>query len=325
MSRRILITGGFGYLGGRIAVELLERNDYIVRLGTRKQRSSCSWLPQAEVMTMNITEASSLREALQDVQCVVHLAAMNEHDCARDPEQAICVNTLGTHQLLNASIEAGVERFIYFSTAHVYGTPLLGAISEHTVPRPTHPYAITHRAAEDFVLAAHSKKALDGIVLRLSNGFGAPTHVDVDRWTLLVNDLARQAVFTKKMLLQSHGLQMRDFITLSDVGRAVHHILALTREQCSDGLFNLGGDMPLSIWEMTKRIEERCQIVLGFSPEITRPVALNGVRDVPKTFAYESSKIKETGYTLDRQVDAAIDETLRFMENEYERITETYE
>ncbi len=321
MSQRVLITGGFGYLGGRIARELINRGDYIVRLGTRKQSAPPPWLPEAEVATMDVADEASLRDALQDVQRVVHLAAMNEHECVRDPVEATRVNTIGTQKLLDTAINASVGRFIYFSTAHVYGA-LQGIISESTVPRPTHPYAVTHRAAEDFVLAAHDKRLIDGVVLRLSNGFGAPTHADIERWTLLVNDLARQAVCTKQMALKSYGLQKRDFITLSDVGRAVHHVLTLTREQCSDGLFNLGGDMSVSIWDMTKRVAERCQTVLGFLPEITRPVVSNEMEDDSKTFCYDSSKIKETGFTLERRLDTAIDETLRFMENTYEETAE---
>jgi len=73
------------------------------------------------------------------------------------------------------------------------------------VPRPVHPYAITHHAAEDFVLAAHDEKRLMGYVIRLSNGFGAPAHAGVDRWTLLVNDLCRQAVQTRQLILRSAG------------------------------------------------------------------------------------------------------------------------
>jgi UDP-glucose 4-epimerase len=322
MRKRILITGGLGYLGGRIAVELAENSDAIVRLGTRKQALQQPWLPQAEVVTMNMLDSSSLQEAVNDVQVVVHMAAMNEHACLANPSDAILVNVKGTYDLLRAAVEAGVERFVYFSTAHVYGSPLVGSISEVTLPKPVHPYAITHHAAEGFVLAAHHKKELDGLVIRLSNGFGAPTHADVDRWTLLVNDLSCQAVYTGKIVLQSHGLQRRDFITLEDVGRAVNHVLKFTREQCSDGLFNLGGGMSLSIWEMTERIAKRCQIVLGLSPEIIRPIMLDNERVSGKPFIYESNKIKQTGFRLEKQVDAAIDETLRLLGKEHARATE---
>lgn len=308
MSKRVLITGGYGYLGGRIAVELASNPEWIVRLGSRKAQAAPSWLPQAETVSMDVLETGSLPAAMADVQAVVHLAAMNENECVIDPGRAILVNTLGTLNALQAAIDAGVKQFIYFSTAHVYGAPLVGSITEQTLPRPIHPYAITHHAAEGFILAAHDQKKITAIVVRLSNGFGAPTHPDVDRWTLLVNDLCRQAVQTRKLVLRSSGLQQRDFITLTDVARAVRHLLGLSRADCGDGLFNLGGDNPLSVWDMVQRIARRCQLTLGYLPGMERPAPQPDER--AGTLNYHSDKLQKTGFMLRSNLDEEIDRTL---------------
>ncbi len=313
MINRVLVTGGFGYIGGRIAVELAQEQDWVVRLGSRKAQPAPDWLPQAETVQMDVLDPKSLSVALADVQTVVHLAAMNENDCVTDPNQAVLVNTLGTLNVLQATIVAGVRRFIYFSTAHVYGAPLVGQITEKTLPRPVHPYAITHHAAEDFVLAAHDRQEITGIVVRLSNGFGVPTHPQVDRWTLLVNDLCRQAIENQKLVLRSSGLQQRDFITLADVGRAVVHLVGLSPEACGDGLFNLGGDLSLSVWEMTQRIASRCQKTLGFSPEIVRIQPAEG--EIGDDLRYDCNKLKQTGFCPQGSIDAEIDETLRLCKN----------
>ena len=308
MSKRVLITGGFGYLGGRIAVELASNTDWTVRLGSRKAQAAPGWLPQAETVGMDVLEADSLSAAMVDVQAVVHLAAMNENECVADPGRAVLINTLGTLNALQSAIAAGVQQFIYFSTAHVYGAPLVGDITEQTLPRPIHPYAITHHAAEDFVLAAHDQKKITGIVVRLSNGFGAPTHADVDRWTLLVNDLCRQAVQTRKLVLRSSGLQQRDFITLSDVGRAVRHLLGLNQADCVDGLFNLGGNNSLSVWEMAQKTSQRCQLTLGFLPGIERPLPMPD--EQIDSLNYRSDKLLKTAFMLHGDLDDEIDKTL---------------
>lgn len=308
MSKRVLITGGFGYLGGRIAVELASNPEWLVRLASRKAQAAPSWLPQAETVAMDVLEAGSLSAAMADVQAVVHLAALNENECVTDPGRAVLINTLGTLNALQAAIAAGVQRFIYFSTAHVYGAPLVGDISEQTLPRPMHPYAITHHAAEDFVLAAHDQKKITGIVVRLSNGFGAPTHPDVDRWTLLVNDLCRQAVQNRKLVLRSSGLQQRDFITLTDVGRAVEHLLGLSQPDYGDGLFNLGGDNSLSVWDMVQRISQRCQITLGYLPSIERPAPRPDEQIA--TLSFRSDKLQKTDFMLHGNLDEEIDRTL---------------
>ena len=308
MSKRVLITGGFGYVGGRIAVELANSHEWIVRLGSRKTQDKPSWLPEAETVAMDVLEPSSLLAAMADVQAVVHLVAMNENECVVDPGRAVLINTLGTLNVLQAAIAAGVKRFIFFSTAHVYGAPLVGNIDEQTLPRPLHPYAITHRAAEDFVLAAHDQKKISGIVVRLSNGFGAPTHPEVDRWTLLVNDLCRQAVHNRKLVLRSSGLQQRNFITLADVGRATGHLLGLNQMECGDGLFNLGGDHSLLVWDMVQRISRRCESTLGYLPGIERP---EPSPDEQADFLnYCSDKLQKTGFAPRGNLDEEIDRTL---------------
>lgn len=310
MTGRILITGGFGYLGGRIAVELARKQEFTVRLGSRKVKSSAGWLPDAETVAMDVLEPGSLSEAMHDVHAVVHLAAMNENECIADPGKAVLVNTLGTLNVLRAAIDAGVERLLYFSTAHVYGAPLTGHISEKTLPRPIHPYAITHHAAEDFVLAAHSEGRIAGIVVRLSNGYGAPTYPDVDRWTLLVNDLCRQAAHTRKMVLRSSGMQQRDFIALEDVGIAVRHLLGLNREQCSDGLFNLGGEKSMTVWEMTQLIAVRCKSTLGFDPRVVRPESSSNAAPI-QHLRYDCEKLRRTGFNPQGIMEGEIDRTLR--------------
>jgi len=265
-------------------------------------------LPEAETVSLDLLDTQSLSAAMADVDWVVHLAAMNENDCVVDPGKAIAVNTVGAFNVLQAAIGAGIERFIYFSTAHVYAAPLVGDIDEKKIPRPIHPYAYTHHAAEDYVLAAHDQKKITGIVVRLSNGFGAPTHPEVDRWTLLANDLCRQAVSNHKMALRSSGLQLRDFITLQDVGRAVSHLLELSRDKCGDGLFNLGGDNSLSVWEMTQRIAQRCLVTLGYLPALERPEPRADER--VDELQFDSGKLKKTGFALQGNLDREIDDTL---------------
>lgn len=308
MSKRVLITGGCGYLGGRIAVELANDPGWVVRLGSRRVQAVPGWLPQAEMVAMEVLEPSSLPAAMAGVEAVVHLAALNENECAADPGRAVLVNTLGTLNVLQAAIAAGVKRFLYFSTAHVYGAPLVGNISEQTLPRPIHPYAITHHAAECFTLAAHDQKKITGIVVRLSNGFGAPTHLEVDRWTLLANDLCRQAVQARKLVLRSSGLQQRDFITLTDVGRAARHLLGLGQTDCGDGLFNLGGDTSLSVWDMAQKISRRCQLTLGYLPSIER--SMPRPDEQVESLTYRSGKLQKTGFVPQGNAEEEIDRTL---------------
>lgn len=310
MKGPVLVTGGLGYIGGRIVVALAEAG-YAVRLTTRAPPSSRpAWLPDGcTVVPMDVMSDAQVDAAVDGVRDIVHLVALNENDAVKDPEQALTVGALGTLKVLRAAERRRIRRFIFFSTAHVYGAPLLGRLTEATVARPSHPYAITHRVAEDIVLASHDQRRLDGIVLRLSNGFGAPTHAGVNRWTLLTNDLCRQAVLTKRLVLKSSGLQPRDFITLSDVGRASRHFLEISAAQCGDGLFNLGGGRSVTILEMTMLVAARCREVLGFTPDVERPAPAPG--EQTPDLAFDVTKAAATGFHPIGDFAREIDATLR--------------
>jgi UDP-glucose 4-epimerase len=311
MNDKVLITGASGYIGGRLVQALAEEPRFHLRLGTRQPLTiRPAWLGEAEIVSLDLLSQEDLNSACRGVRYVIHLAALNEIESLANPEEALLINGLGSLKLLEAAKRAGVERFIYFSTAHVYGAPLVGIIAEESLARPNHPYAITHKVAEDFVLAAHDKKDIQGIALRLSNGFGAPASVNVNRWTLIVNDLCRQAVTTGKLVLKSSGLQWRDFITLSDVVRSVQHFLTLPASACQDGLFNLGGECALQIIHLTRRIADRASRFLGFTPPIQRPEPTPGESFQP--LEYRIDKLKSTGFTLCRNIDEEIDATLYF-------------
>lgn len=310
MKRRILITGGFGYIGGRVAQTLARLPDTHVVLGSRLPHSRPTWLPAAETVTTPWRDLGQLRKACSGIDTILHLAAMNENDAALDPVGALEMNAVATARLLEAAKAETVDRFVYLSTAHVYGTPLVGRIDETTCPRPTHPYATSHRAAEDVVLAAHEAGILIGLVLRLSNSFGAPVHSATNRWTLLVNDLCRQATTAGKLMLRSSGLQRRDFITLTDVSGAIAHLTRLPPNVLGDGIFNVGGEWAPTIIEMAVLVAKRCEVVLGFRPEISRPDP--SISEGTQTLDYRIDRLKTSGFLHEKNIDAEIDATLLF-------------
>ena len=308
MTTSVLLTGGLGYLGGRVAQALVAAG-YHVRCGTRQRAALApAWMPEMRMAHLDWDSCDALVQVCREVDSVVHMAAMNEVESARDPVGALEMNGLASLRLLEAAKTAGVRRFIYLSTAHIYGAPLQGNIDETTLPRPVHPYAITHKVTEDFVLAAHDRKQIEGVVVRLSNGFGAPVTPDIDRWTLLVNDLCRQAVTSGELRLSSAGTQLRDFITLGDVTRALEYLLRLEQRLLGDGLFNLGSGYSTPILTMTERVAARWRALTGSDIGIVRPTDDGGTI---LRMRYRCDKLAATGFTLTEQIDREIDDTLR--------------
>jgi UDP-glucose 4-epimerase len=319
MTRRILITGGFGYLGGRLAQYLASQEGYEVLLGSRRQSKPPFWLPQAKVVQTCWGSTQGLQEVCSGVDCIIHLAGMNAQDCAADPDAAMKVNAVATTHLIQAAFLQKVKRFIYMSTAHVYGSPLGGVITEETKLTSAHPYAISHQAREDAVLASRQSEKIEGIVIRLSNAYGAPVDKNVDCWILLVNDLCQQAVISGRLVLLSAGLQKRDFIPLHDVVRAIYHFIECPFDKSGDGIFNLGGEATYRIIDLAELIAVRCETVLGYKPEIERPDPVPG--ESSPELNYQIEKLKEAGFCLNGNCENEIDAMLRFCHENFKKVT----
>ena len=204
------------------------------------------------------------------VDVIVHAAGMNAQECAKNPEHALAVNGVATAELVNAAVIQGVKKFIYLSTAHVYSAPLVGTITEKSQTTNLHPYATSHLAGESSVLAAHQSDNIDGIVLRLSNSFGAPTHKLVNCWMLLINDLCQQAVMNGKLVLNSSGTQMRDFVPLTDVCRTIEYLIQKDSSQFESPIFNVCSGVSYKVIDVAQMIKRSCMNSLKFSPDIQR-------------------------------------------------------
>ena len=264
---RILIAGGFGFVGGRIA-EYLANAGYQIILASRNHLSSPVWLPQAQVVKITWDDADQIERICNGIDLVIDAAGMNAQDCTTDPVAALSMNGLATARLVAAAIRAKVKKFIYISTAHVYANPLVGIITEEICPHNLHPYATSHLAGEYAVLGANQQGDIHGTVLRLSNAFGAPTCKEVNCWMLLVNDLCRQSVEKRKLTLNSSGKQYRNFIGLTDVCRIVTHFVG-ENMPVQSSIFNVGHGYSKTVLDMAKLIQLRCSEVLGFEPELS--------------------------------------------------------
>lgn len=311
---RILITGGFGFVGGRLAVHLA-RSGHRVILGSRKVSNSPGWLPQAEVMRMNWGDDRSLERCCHDVDILIQAAGMNAQDCAANPVAALEFNGVATTRLVAAASRVGVQRFIYLSTAHVYASPLVGTITEETCPRNLHPYATSHLSGEQAVLSASQQGKIQGVVLRLSNAFGAPVHKDVNCWMLLVNDLCRQVVETGQMVLHTSGLQQRDFVSMTKVCRVTEFLVLDNGKTDQSGIFNVGAGTAETVLEMAQFIQQRCRFTLNFEPDLLRGKA-NANESHPE-LVYQVDKLCELGIAENSDAEREIDNLLLFCESKF--------
>ena len=310
----ILITGGLGYIGGRIASYFKEKApESRIFLTTRnKNKALPSWTDKFTVLQMNLLDEDSIANCLEnrDIDVIIHLAAFNEIDSIKDPALALEVNTKGTYKLSSVANEKKINRFVYFSTFHVYGETSSAVITEETPTRPFHPYAITHRAAEDFVAFLNRYHKMKTLIFRLSNGYGYPMDMDINRWTLVFNDLCKQAVISGRIVLKSSGKQHRDFISLHDIARAVYHSLYAVPDRWGDGLYNLGGNCSMSILDVAEKISDVYKT--KYKKEILEIKTGQNDRGsiTPEPVKYSIEKIAKTGFTLKGDMISEIERTM---------------
>ena len=311
MSATVLLVGGFGNLGGRIAAHLSQFQDIQVVLASRKKQAAPLWAKDAQTIQIDVTDPTTFTNIPKSVDCIVQLAATNDFDSAQNPALAHSVTTEGTASLLNAAIHNGIERFVYFSTAHVYGAPLQGTFVESSPTHAVHPYATTHLEAESVVAAAHENGDIQGIRVRLSNGFGRPMAYEAADWRTLTSDLCRQAVVDKRMEMRTDGLQERNFITKTDIARAVQHLIAIPTSLISDGLFNLGGSQSQSLLAMATTIQERAQKKYSAEIPLHRPEPTTAEI---QHLNFDIHKLLNTGFSLTEDTLGEIDTFLDMIE-----------
>lgn len=311
MSTTVLLVGGFGNLGGRIAAHLATFNEYDIVLASRKYQTAPDWAKNAQTIQLDLTDPSTFSNIPKSVNCIIQLAGTNDLDSAQNPGRAHSVTTEGTTALLNHAVHNGIERFVYFSTAHVYGAPLVGNFTETSSTSPVHPYATTHLEAELAVAAAHEQGKILGIRIRLSNGFGRPMTYGAADWRTLTSDLCRQAVLEKRMEMRTDGLQERNFITKTDIARAVRHLIELPKTQVGNGLFNLGGSQSQTLLAMAKMIQRQAQKKFGVEIPLHRPEPT--VAEA-QHLNFDITKLTNTGFLLTEDALGEVNEFLDMIE-----------
>ncbi len=313
MAKDILITGARGYLGGRLVRHLAGDPGFAVRGASRDpSRKPDAWPANVPLTRLDplAQDEGELAEAMSGAEAIVHLAAASNEECQAHPETVVKDAVTGTRNLLNAARRANVRRFVFLSTIHVYGAPLPEYITEETPTAAARPYALAHLEVEKTVLEAVAEGGMDGVVLRLSNAIGAPAWMKVDRWELVGNDMCQQAVKMRRILLTSNGLPWRDFLLLGDFTRAIRHVLDLPREDLGDGLFNLGGRLPLRMIDLAQIVARRASALLGAEIPVERPLPAPG--EMHPQIDFRIDRIAATGFepsppsALDAEIDATL-------------------
>ena len=245
-NKTILVTGGCGYLGSQLIRDLAQLPDFtggtvriLDNLSQGHQRALMD-LPgglRYEFVEGDILDPTTVELALQDVDTVIHLAAVVRTPLSFDnPAWLEQVNHWGTAHLVNACLAAGVRRLIYTSSTAVYGPG--GPFDEADVCRPQGHYAQSKLRAEAAVQAGQAR-GLEVVTLRLGVLYGlAP----VARFDAVANRFAYLAGVGRAVTVFGDGAQRRPFLHVWDASAAVMHALTLPSPLDENSVFNVVGE-----------------------------------------------------------------------------------
>jgi len=256
--RRVLVTGGAGFIGSHLVDELV-KEDFEVRvldnLSTGRMENIGEHLGNAGLRFVNgdVRDKRVVKEAVMDVEAVFHLAAITSVPYSvKHPDVAHQVNIDGTRNLLEACVLEGVERFIYISSCAVYGEPEYLPIDEKHPARPISPYAESKLEAEHLCWEFQETYGLKTTVFRLFNVYGQ--RMRNDQYGGVIARFIERLRLGKPPIIYGDGEQTRDFVNVKDVVNAM--ILALNKEEAFGGTFNVATGVPTSINRLAQLVIE---------------------------------------------------------------------
>jgi nucleoside-diphosphate-sugar epimerase len=230
-AMKVLVTGATGAVGPRVVMALHD-GGFRVRTLSLDPPPAGNWPHDIETRRGDVTVSSDLRAAMEGVESVVHLAALL-HIVNPPPalqERYERINVGGTAKVVEAALQAGVRRIVYFSTIAVYGPTRGQIVAEDTPAHPDTVYARTKYAAEQIVLGAKEPGGVPvGTVLRLGAVYGAGIKGNYERLT--------QALARHRFLPVGNGSNRRTLIYDKDVARAA--LLAVSHPAAAGRVFNV--------------------------------------------------------------------------------------
>jgi UDP-glucose 4-epimerase len=266
----VLVTGGAGYIGSHMVLELLDRGEEVVVLDNLS--TGFDWtVPRGVRLYVGETGDQSLVSAIiraHEIESVIHFAAsIVVPDSVSDPLGYYLNNTVNSRALIEAAVKGGVRHMIFSSTAAVYGTPDKMPISEDDRMNPESPYGMSKLMTEIMLRHASEAHGLKHVILRYFNVAGADpkgrTGQSSERATHLIK-VAAEAAVGKRDGMQVFGTDyptpdgtcLRDYIHVSDLARAHSAALDHLRKGGANGTFNCGYGRGFSVLDVIDTVKK---------------------------------------------------------------------
>ena len=310
MSRKILVTGGAGFIGSNFIRHILNKYpDYeIVNLDKLTYCGNLTNLrdiennPRYKFVKGDICDSEIVARALKDCDTVLHFAAESHVDRSiADASEFIRTNVYGTYVLLEAAKRNNISLFCQISTDETYGSKEEGFFKETDILKPSSPYSASKAAADHLALSYYITHHLPVVIVRSTNNFG-PYQFPEKLIPLFITN----ALEGKKVPVYGDGQNVRDWLYVLDNCAAIDFVI----HQGKVGeIYNIAGNNEMKNIDLTRLILK----IINKSEHL-----IEFVQDRPghdRRYALDSAKIEKLGWRPTHNFEQALKETIEWYRN----------
>lgn len=250
-GRRVLVTGGAGFVGGSLVRRLTASGARVTVLDDLFTGQAEVVPTGAELVKGSVTDEPVVRELVGNASIVFHMAARNIIASTRDPREDFATNIGGTLNVLLAARDLKVDRVVYTGSTSIYGNPRSIPINEDDTPVALSPYAVSKLGGELYCNAFYENYGVPVSVVRYSNVFGIGQRPDNPYCGVIAKFFAA-ALADRPLHVHGDGEQTRDYTYIDDAVDAT--LLAAIRPRAEGEVFNVGTGIETSVNELAQKI-----------------------------------------------------------------------
>lgn len=245
---RTIVTGGAGFIGSNLVDALLKRGDEVIVIDdfSNGKEENLQEHDNLKIYKKSILD-KSINGFFKDVDIVFHLAALPRVQFSiKYPVLTHDVNVNGTLNLLNLCREFNVKRFVFSSSASVYGDQDILPLEENMLPNPMSPYALHKLIGEHYCTLYNELYGIETASLRYFNVYGPRQNIEGD-YSLLIPKFIDKALNGEMLVINGTGENTRDYVYVSDVVDANIKAALSNNKKIFGEVFNIGTGVNKSI------------------------------------------------------------------------------
>ena len=258
-SKKVLITGGLGFVGSSLSIKLAELGADVLIVDNMLPRQGGNVFniePVRDKVKVNISDIrnpTSMNHLVKGMDYIYHIAGQVNHvDSVKDPLNDLSINVEGTLVLMEAlRMNNPDAKVIFTGTRGEYGSSLTLPVAENHAINPIGIYAITNFAAERIVLTYHNLHHIKSLCLRITNTFGPRHQMAHDEYGVF-NWFIRKAMDNEVIPIFGDGRILRDYLYIDDLTESL--VTIAMSDSAYGEVYNVGSGVPLSFVELANKI-----------------------------------------------------------------------